>query len=296
MRAAVTTIHQDAAMEDQLVRLSDLVRRPVGSRADGRLGRLVDVVIDFDDDRPAVRELLVRRARRAGDEVAVPWAAVEAVDHTGVVVAGQSERDLSPGPPAATDLRLVRDALDVQIVDLEGHRLVRVADVLLLRDDERLVVFGVDIGFGAVVRRVGFRRLAERLHPEVVLWSALHLTSRQGHTAQLALRSAHLQRLSSDDLAHLLSLLTVHHAVDVLEQAPIASAADAIERSPDEVGQRLLAALPEARSDELLRAMPAPRAHRLRHLLRRTPLPRRRYHRTRGWTRDAPRAHGGPTR
>jgi hypothetical protein len=88
-----------------------------------------------------------------------------------VLSAGYRALDVEPGLAAAL---LVRDVLDTQIVDVAGHRVTRVADVMLAELDGRLRVVGVDVGAGAVIRRLGLRRLGARLAERRLPWDELH--------------------------------------------------------------------------------------------------------------------------
>ena len=127
----------------------------------------------------------------------------------------------------------------------------------------------------------------------MVPWSSLHLTSRRGHKVQLSSRSARLAELPLEDLVHLLTRLSASHAGDVARAAPTATVGDALQLADDEVASRLLDELDETAVHQVLEALPAARARTLRRSARR-PRPRRRYHRTRGWKRRAPRERVSP--
>ena len=71
------------------------------------------------------------------------------------------------------EILLVRDVLDTQIVDIAGQRLARVADVVLAhRRDVGLEIVGAEIGFAAVLRRLGLPQLARKLLADTVAWSS----------------------------------------------------------------------------------------------------------------------------
>ena len=61
-------------------------------------------------------------------------------------------------PLEQDELLLVRDVLDTQIIDVVGHRVSRVSDVVIThRADGRLEVVAVEVGSAAVFRRLGLR-------------------------------------------------------------------------------------------------------------------------------------------
>ena len=107
---------------------------------------------------------------------------------------------------------MARDVLDTQVVDVAGQRLARVADVVLAlaggaggAGRTGLEVVGVEVGFGAVLRRLGLRRMTPARTEDVVAWSDLHLTSERGHTVQLAAARSAVHRLDARGLAALVS-------------------------------------------------------------------------------------------
>ena len=116
------------------------------------------------------------------------------------------------GGEEPSDLLLARDVLDSQIVDIEGRRIARVGDVELARETDELRCVAVDTGLGAIARRFGLRRLAERLSSGSVAWSDMHLTADPGHQLQLESPAAGIHRLTPEELMHLVGRLSVEHA------------------------------------------------------------------------------------
>jgi hypothetical protein len=198
--------------------------------------------------------------------------------------AGLSSYASLPDPNLeARELLLARDVLDTQIVDLAGRRLSRVSDVIMVAGSERrLEVAAVDVGAGSLLRRMGLRRLGDRLDPVVVDWAELHLTSPRGHVIQLATAAAALHRLNTSDLAHLLARLSPDKAVDVIRTTQPAHAAAALHASHPELRHRLLHILRPHELQRLIDAAPPTLAQRLAELGA-SPVPARRQLRTSGW-------------
>ena len=197
------------------VRVTDLLGHQVLGVGGARLGRLEGLTILHGDARPEVHRILLRDA---GERRALDGDLVELVDGPSFTTR-RTPGDLEvrrDADVASTELRLGADVLDRQVVDLTDHHLVCVGDVLIADIDGRILVVRVEVDLGAVLRRLGLRRLARRVPTRVVPWDELHLASRRGHEVQLESRSAHLDRCSALDLAHLLARLRVEHADDGL--------------------------------------------------------------------------------
>lgn len=249
-------------------------------RADGsRLGRLRDLTVDLDDSEPVVRRLVVGTRHRVS--ALVDWDAVTSFEHTLVQLgpAGTIEpTDLSLQgqlPLKHGELLLGRDVLDTQVVDLAGSRLARVGDILLTRlVSEQLLVGAVDVGFGAVCRRLGLGFAADHFATEDIAWADLHLTSARGHRVQLRTAKGAVHRLDDHELAVLLSRVSVSAGAEVLATVKPALAGAALAGSRPELARKLMAALDEPRLDPALDTLPTETAHLLRRL-RSQPQPRR---------------------
>lgn len=275
-----------------MARYTEEVGQSVRS-ADGRvLGRLEDLTISLEQTHPLVSRLIIVRGR-SNEATAIEWVDVGAFDHHEVTLTPAAAEPRFEGkavdlPLAAHELLLGRDVLDTQVVDVRGRRMARVGDVIFgEQDDGRPVAAAVDVGFGAVCRRLGLRRLASRFAEVVVDWRDLHLTSARGHRVQLDTAQAAVHRLSGKELSALLSRLSTTAAVGVLAALPSERAAAAIEVTGHETAGRLVAAMPAVDASRLLEGLPADHASRLREA-RHAPRPRRRFLRHRRRRDTAP--------
>lgn len=263
-------------------------REVLGS--DGRaVGRLADLVVRVDGDGTPARVERLVIARRGAATLLLPWEEVAAVRDGQVVLAtgdtsgfeiGSLADALRPG-----EILLRRDVLDTQVVDVVGQRLARVADVLLAsagRSD--LEVFGVEVGFGGVLRRLGLGAVWPD-GEDVVAWPDLHLTSERGHAVQLSASRAAVHRLDADALAALVARVDTDSAGEILAGKEPAAAADAVRAAHPDVGERVLRAMPAALADRIVAAMPAALSQRWRDRLSRPESAGRRFLRSHVWSR-----------
>ena len=193
--------------------LSACLRLRVADAAGRPLGRIADLDVEASDRFPRVVAMRVARGR---DVSVVPWDRIQRFDARGVVVR-EGARTVGAGDGRV--LRLGRDVLDAQVVDLAGKRLARVGDVVLARQNDELRAVAVDVGLAPVARRLGLRRLARRLRAETLGWDGIYLASGRGHRVQLEHRAADVHRLSQEELAALVSHLPPHRGAEVLDVA-----------------------------------------------------------------------------
>jgi len=260
--------------------------------ADGQpLGRLVDVSAVLSAETPRLHRLAIGVGHRP--KYVVPWSLVSSRDDLGIQLAAEVaeleehrvDRGTGLGDIAlgAEEVLLGRDVLDSQVVDLSGRRLSRVADVLLADDGGALAVVGVDLGLGALLRRLGFARLGDRMEPVLVAWNDLHLASPRGHSVQLATSTDGMRRLDPDALAEVLARLATEPAAEILRTIGPARSAIALDASHDIHRRRLLRALRPEEAHRVIEAAPPAVGRALEEARDEPTLRGRRFLRTAGW-------------
>lgn len=253
----------------------------------GVIGRLIDLTVRLDGDHgPQLVEHLVV-GRRGTPPQLLPWSAVARLEAGRPVLAAGST-GTAVDVMAGNEILLARDVLDTQVVDVAGQRLARVADVVLAlaggaggAGRTGLEVVGVEVGFGAVLRRLGLRRMTPARTEDVVAWSDLHLTSERGHTVQLAAARSAVHRLDARGLAALVSRVDTDSASEILAVKDPKAAAEVMAEAYPEIGERMLRAMLPSQADRIVAAMPAERAGRWRDRLGRPALLGRRFGRSR---------------
>jgi sporulation protein YlmC with PRC-barrel domain len=238
--------------------------------ADGvRLGKLVDLAALLEHPYPMVSRLQVRTARRSVRYV--PWRTVADLGVSGVQLTARAEE--LEGARAGADslqtdeLLLAEHVLDTQILDIGGKRVVRVGEVELAPEGNDLLVAGVEVGRASLFRRLGLRRYASRMQPELVDWRDLHIASGRGHALQLRTTGARVHHLGASELAQVVSRLPVAYGADVLRAVGPETAAEALGTAHPELGGRLVGELDPREAALIVAEMQAPNAtDALRHL------------------------------
>ncbi|MEA4856870.1 magnesium transporter [Solidesulfovibrio sp.] len=132
--------------------VSAVLGRPVIDPSGAALGRLDDLRLEPGETLPVVSGLFIREG---GQRRFIPWKAVNLF--TPVVVSADPGAAGPSGEPAggAPDIRLRRDILDRQIVDVDGAKVVRVNDLKLATRGASLLVAAADVGLRGMFRRLG---------------------------------------------------------------------------------------------------------------------------------------------
>ena len=224
-----------------MLTLTDYLGQDVFDSEDARVGVVADLAARLGGPAPPVTKLVVRAGRH--ERFALPWEDVADFERSTVVLrrpAAGLDRHLQP---AEDELLLMRDVVDTQIVDVAGRRLVRAADVDLERDGGRLVLVGVDVGGGSLLRRLGLRRLARRFPRHSLAWRELYAASPTAHNVQLRADRQRLARLGPAGLAQVIGRLPPAHGAELLRSVDSELAADTVSGTHPEIGGRVVGEL-----------------------------------------------------
>jgi magnesium transporter len=279
-----------------MIHVSEVLDLPVVDADHQRLGRVDDLVVD--SAHGTVERLVVRRGEA---RTVVPWAQVAALSpeqgHV-VLVEGASLLPLEGNGTEGEALSLRRDVLDRQIIDIQGRKVVRVNDIVLEAQADRLYLRRVEVGLAGAVRRLlaGLvalrlvRRLAAGLSQKDIPWDYVGLVDPRAaiirlkvhqqltrmHPADLAdiiedlgrvERQAIVSALDTETAAHALSETEPSVQAAVVEEINPEKAADLLEEMPPDEAADILGDLSEERSEAVLDAMEEDEAEDVRELL-----------------------------
>ncbi len=243
-------------IRESLVSLAGLLGRPVRHHGDEVIGRVTDVVVRWDTDEPypPLSGVVVKVAAR---RAFVPASAVASVSQQEVVLA-TARLDLRDFAAREGETALASEVLDHQLVDIDGARVVRAADLYLATVGEGVRLVGVDVGFASLLRRLGPARWRTRPTPEAVIdWASVQSFGPAAGAggARLARHRGELNTLRPAELADLLEDLGRRERQELLELVNPDTAADALEEMDASELRQLLAETDTARAARLLARM-----------------------------------------
>ncbi len=243
-------------IRESLVSLAGLLGRPVRHRGGEVVGRVTDVVVRWDTDElyPPLSGVVVKVAAR---RAFVPASAVASVSQQEVALA-TARLDLRDFTAREGETALASEVLDHQLVDIDGARVIRAADLYLATVGEGVRLVGVDVGFGSLVRRLGPARWRTRPTPEAVIdWASVQSFGPDAGAggARLARHRGELNTLRPAELADLLEDLGRRERQELLELVNPDTAADALEEMDASELHQLLAETGNVRAARLLARM-----------------------------------------
>jgi magnesium transporter len=282
-----------------LLFFTEMVSMPVLDLKGRRIGRVKDAALV-----PAVHPARIDRFLVGGGYT---WLTVHFEQIASISLARGiqlSEEKLMPYHDDESMLRIGRDLLDQQIIDVTGRKVVRVNDVTMEKENDGqrdfLMVLEVDIGIRSIFRRLAqgilpptwIRRMQQPIPPNSIRWEFANVVEPDPlrrlrlnisydkledlHPADLAdiveelgpaEREAIFETLDSEVAADALSEIDPKMQASILESLEPEVAADIVEEmSPDEAAD-VLAELGEETSEEILDEMDSEPKTEVRELL-----------------------------
>ncbi len=232
-----------------------LLGAPVQDEHGGTLGRLLEFAVTPATDTEHVASLVFRGRGTARGAPAL------AVEMTQIHLTSTGEIRLRKGaqPTAlASDenfLMLERDLLDQQIIDVHGHKVVRVNDVCLAWEscpdvDGSIVlrIQEVEIGLRGAVRRLlkglpasSIERLATRFRSNAIPWEFVDLIDRDpARRVRLKIEQDRLSKMHPSDIADILEELAPSDRRALFRSLDEEVAAEALEEVKPRMQQALI--------------------------------------------------------
>jgi hypothetical protein len=154
-------------LQGSLLSLAALVGGEVKDPNGDTVGELRDVVVSWTAGAPYPRmTAIVVRSGKRDLLIGASWIEVSPPASVSLRSSRAFARAVERHP---SDVALAHDVLDQQVVDSNGTQIVRPADVYLAQADGHFEAVGIEVGVGALFRRLGPKRLRRRVRPQQVI-------------------------------------------------------------------------------------------------------------------------------
>ena len=260
-------------MAEDFLYFTELLGLPVYDLKHRRIGRVKDAAIV-----PLIHPARVDRylVGAGGSWLSVRYDQISSISLDGIQL---SNEKLYPYHSDEYMLRLQRDLLDQQIIDVNGRKVVRVTDVSLeLRRDDRdsLVIVEVDVGIRSILRRLlqglvpprWIRLLQQPVTPNSIRWDFCNIVEADPlRRLRLNISNEKLERLHPADLADIVEELGPAEREAIFGTIDSEVAADALSEIDPKMQASILEALePEVAADIVEEMSPDEAAHALSEL------------------------------
>ena len=250
-------------MADNFLYFTELVSMPVLDLKGRRIGRVKDAALV-----PVVHPSRIDRFLVGGGDT---WLTVR-FDQIRSIALGKgislSEEQLVPYHDDEYLLRIARDLLDQQIIDVTGRKVVRVNDVTMnIRHDgvrDSLTVADIDIGVRSIVRRVfqgvlpprWIRRLQEPIPPNSIRWEFANVLEPDPlRRLRLNISYQKLEDMHPADLADIVEELSPAEREAIFETIDSEAAADALSEVDPKMQVSILESLEPEKAADIVEEM-----------------------------------------
>lgn len=267
--------------------LSELLNKSVYDKKNENLGKVKDIVISSDRTYPKIEAIKVKANH---ENYFIPSKYIDQIE-TGKLRLSKELEHIKQYPKQDSVIKLSRDILDHQVVDMEGSKIRRVNDVEITYKNGNYFIIGVDIGVNGLFRRLGLEKISKRIHPENNIISWKDIDSLDFSNLKLNVPKEKLTRLHPADIADIVDNLGISDSISILSSLDDEAAAEAFEEispekqktiltgmekkeaaelidemSPDDAAD-LLASISDNKKEEILRLLDPEESHELRELL-----------------------------
>jgi CBS domain-containing protein/sporulation protein YlmC with PRC-barrel domain len=254
-------------LQKNFIFLSQIIGIHVIDAASGSpLGRVVDIIASLREMYPRAVTLVVGRPLRRGHRF-IPWSCVKRITEEQAVFVECPSEEAAAASPGENEVLLKETLWDRQIVDISGSKVVRVNDLHLLRENRNLWVVHVDVGFKALLRRLGWLRPAGflvrwlfsyELKDRFISWKFVQPATTQKGRGLLSLKTPgmKLAELHPADLADIMVDLGIDERAVILRSLDTVSAANTLKELPLKIRVQMAATLPVDQLSPIVNEMP----------------------------------------
>ena len=242
-----------------MIYISEVVGKKVWDVYGSSIGKCEDVLVGVSNKPfPSVVALQIMDTKNR--EILVNAKQISSLFPSIVLSVPKSSLDLYK--EKGNELRLKKQILDHQIVDVEGRRVVRVNDIQLAFSKNEYVVTGVDVGNLGLLRRIGLENLVmkiakmfgKRLTRSVIAWNdVVYLEDKD--PLRLSKSKEKISKLPPADIAAILSDLDRISGQSLMDNMDNGVLADMLEESPTKTQIEVLSNLDAERAADILEEM-----------------------------------------
>ncbi|MFA6376982.1 MAG: PRC-barrel domain-containing protein, partial [Candidatus Paceibacterota bacterium] len=236
--------------------LSQILNNKVTDSSDKVIGRLEDIIIQSKAGVYSPLDLLVIRKNKE-KEFCVPYEYVANLSKGEVNLRNTFVNVKTVSEPKENYIKLKRDVLDQQIVDVGGARVVRVNDLKLGLFENKMSVLGIDVSFKGLLRRmnVSWLDFLNILSVHLIDWRKAQPVKKGA--LKLDTISKDLARLHPADLANIVEDLSLRQGSKLMSSLDEDTAAQVVEEMDPEVKKILVNHLGTEKASKIIDKMSA---------------------------------------
>ncbi|MEG6572854.1 CBS domain-containing protein [[Clostridium] cellulosi] len=238
--------------------LSRIIGSSIFSNSETAIGKIADLAVEIGSQHPKVIGVALRDGR------ILDSSTIDIIKDNGQYVFFCKEIKLTE-LSGDNVIFLDRDIQDRQIVDTDGHKVVRVNDLRLAITSAGICLVAVDVGLEGLLRRLGIakplksilKRFGASIPSKLILWDDVETIDTDRPGIKLSKQSSKLSTLHPSDLADIIEELDRKSQNSVFASFDEEKAADILEEMEPEARANIIESLTDTKAAELLEKMPS---------------------------------------
>jgi Mg/Co/Ni transporter MgtE (contains CBS domain) len=245
---------------------SKILNKNLYNIQDSIIGKLNDVILDFDSLKPTIKAIEVKNGGRLS-YISAEFLEVykDGLEKYSIKL---NTNSINVMPQPEKEFFLARDFLDKQIVDINGKKVERVNDVRIGIIQGKWCVIAVDIGLRGLLRRLGFEYsaifisniLKKEFRNTLINWDSVQPISTGIPNLQLSTSMNKLKTLHAADIADIIEELDRNSQLTLFGVLDDEKAAEVLEEMETESQLSIIDILPDEKASDILEIMPSDEA------------------------------------
>ncbi len=240
--------------------VSDLLKKPVLDPKGEELGKVRDIAMIKGEPFPKVLALIIEKKKRLFN---LSWNDLNIFNKR--IISSKIYSDLlKPYVYSETDLLIVRDIFDKQIVDANGAKVVRVNDVKLEGFDSAAILVAVDVGMRGIMRRLGVERGGEdmmrlfrrHLPYNLISWNYIQPLEPKLTKISLTVPRQMVSELHPADIADIISQVSHKEGASFFKELDVETAAEALSELQPDVQAAIITGMDTNSAADIIEEMP----------------------------------------
>lgn len=199
-----------------MIYFSEIKGRKIVTEDDLVIGKLIDLIFLLDQI-PRVTKIVFKDNNQKEQIISI--SCLKNINHVIKISKNFSSEFLE-----ANELYLAKNIVDKQIIDLNGHKVVRANDVLI-QDKDNYYITGVDIGILGIFRWLKLERFLSqilgifkiKIIPNLLSWVDIQPLELARGQVKLKFKEEKLKKIKPEDLADYLETTNLSNASKILK-------------------------------------------------------------------------------
>ena len=228
--------------------LSEILDRPLLDRKGNVIGKIKDMNVVPGDTFPVVEGIYIR-----GPEglFRILMKNINVLNKK-FVTTYEEAGAVAHMEPQEKEIRIAEHIMDKQVVDINGAKVVRVNDVQLGQVKDQFGLLAIDVGFGGLIRRLGFGR-AKR--GALIPWHYLKPLEPGLDRLTLTITRTSLVDMHPVDMAEIVSQLSMQERSDLLSTFDKETTGEIIHELDEETRANIIKQMNPEEAADVLEAM-----------------------------------------